>query len=181
MRVAQPCGPPPEVSDPMSIDFEPERQRYRVHWREAGRQRSRRFASRADAEAFAASPTAPTPARQTPAARAEPDGGGVYSYAIAAGTRWRFVFRQSDGSLTTRRGFPSRGAAVAARRTAIEQVRCSEARTSRETFSECWASVLEAKRPYLTAGTLQNYPTQGRKRLLPWFGELRLAALDEDR
>ena len=35
--------------------------------------------------------------------------------------------------------------------------------------------------PYVTAGTLQDYTTHGRKRLLPWFGELRLAAIDEDR
>ena len=33
----------------------------------------------------------------------------------------------------------------------------------------------------MTAGTLQEYATHGRKRRLPWFGELRLAALDEDR
>lgn len=39
----------------MSIDYEPERQRYRVRWREAGRQRSRRFTSRTAAEAFGAS------------------------------------------------------------------------------------------------------------------------------
>src|SRR5688572_22396892 len=150
----------------MSIDFEPERQRYRVRWREARRQRSRRFASRAEAESFAASLTAPTPAPPaTSAARSEPDGGGVYSYATAAGTRWRCVFRQSDGSLTTRRGFSSRGSAVAARRTAIEQVRRGEVRASRETFAEFWATVLEAKRPYVTAGTLQDYATQGRKRL----------------
>jgi integrase len=91
------------------------------------------------------------------------------------------VFRQSDGSLTTRRGFPSRSAAVAALRTAIEQVRRGEVRASRETFAEFWASVLEAKRPYVTGGTLQDYATQGRKRLLPWFGDLKLAAIDENR
>ena len=33
----------------------------------------------------------------------------------------------------------------------------------------------------MTAGTLQDYGTHGRKRLLPWFGELRLVAIDEDR
>ena len=38
-------------------------------------------------------------------------------------------------------------------------------------------SVLEAKRPYVTAVTLQDYATQGRKRLLPWFGDLRLVAI----
>jgi hypothetical protein len=53
-------------------------------------------------------------------------------------------------------------------RTAIEQVRRGEVRASRETFAEFWATVLEAKRPYVTAGTLQDYATQGRKRLLPW-------------
>jgi hypothetical protein len=114
-------------------------------------------------------------------ARSEPSGDGVYAYATGAGTRWRFVFRQSDGSLTTRRGFASRSAAVAARRTAVEQVRRGEVRASRETFAEFWNAVLEAKRPYVTAGTLQDYTTQGRKRLLPWFGALRLAAIDEDR
>ncbi len=30
-------------------------------------------------------------------------------------------------------------------------------------------------------GTLQDYVTHGRKRLLPWFGELPIAAIDEDR
>jgi hypothetical protein len=166
----------------MSIDFEPGRQRYRVRWREAGRQRSRRFAKRDAAEAFAASlePSAPSGPRPVPAPSA-PSGDGVYVYATAAGTRWRFVFRQSDGSLTTRRGFASRTSAVAARRTAIEQVRRGEVRASRETFAEFWAALLEDKRPYVTAGTLQDYATQGRKRLLPWFGGLRLAAIDEDR
>jgi len=108
------------------------------------------------------------------------DQGGVYAYDTAAGPRWRIVYRQSDGSPTTRRGFESRGAAVAARRAAVERVRRGEVRASRETFAEFWASVLEAKRPYVTAGTLQDYMTQGRKRLLPFFGELKLAAIDED-
>ena len=137
----------------MSIDFEPDRQRYRVRWREAGRQRSRRFVTRHEAEAFAASleRPAPSPPRAV-LARSEPSGDGVYAYATGAGTRWRFVFRQSDGSLTTRRGFASRRAAVAARRTAVGQVRRGEVRASRETFAEFWSAVLEAKRPYVTAG-----------------------------
>ncbi len=70
---------------------------------------------------------------------------------------------------------------MAARRSAVERVRRGEVRVSRETFAEFWASVLEAKRPYVTAGTLQDYATQGRKRLLPWFGDLKLATIDEDR
>jgi hypothetical protein len=148
----------------MSIDFEPERQRYRVRWREAGRQRSRRFVARDEAEDFAASITIPAPSvPRVMTASAAPNGDGVYAYGTAAGMRWRFVFRQSDGSLTTRLGFASRSAAVAARRTAIEQVLRGEVRASRETSAEFWEATLEVKRPYVTPGTLQDYATQGRK------------------
>ncbi|WP_028061485.1 tyrosine-type recombinase/integrase [Candidatus Solirubrobacter pratensis] len=54
-------------------------------------------------------------------------------------------------------------------------------RVTRATFSELWAQLLEAKRPYVTAGTLQDYATQGRKRLLPGFGDMAITAIDEDR
>jgi integrase len=64
---------------------------------------------------------------------------------------------------------------------AVEQVRRGEVRATSETFAEFWAKVLEAKRPYVTAGTLQDYRMHGEKRLLPWFGALKLAAVDEDR
>jgi hypothetical protein len=60
-------------------------------------------------------------------------------------------------------------------------VRCGDVRVNRDVFSDFWAALLEAKRPYITPGTLQDYTTHGRKRLLPWFGTLRLAAIDEDR
>jgi integrase len=112
---------------------------------------------------------------------AQAGGGGVYAYATTEGARWRFVFRQSDGRLTSRRGFTSRSAALAARAIAVEEVRRGDVHVTRDTFGEFWAKVLEAKRPYITAGTLQDYTTQGRKRLLPWFGELKLTAVDEDR
>jgi hypothetical protein len=39
---------------------------------------------------------------------------------------------------------------------------------SRATFAECWSKFLELKRPYVTPGTLWDYDTHGRKRLLPW-------------
>ena len=169
----------------MSVHFDRVRVRWIVRWRDNGRQRARRFADEAAALEFEASlrppPEVLEPARRTRLEAPVVDQGGVYGYETTAGTRWRFVFRQSDGSLTTRRGFESRGAAVAARRAAVERVRRGEVRASRERFAEFWASVLEAKRPYVTAATLQDYDTQGRKRLLPWFGHLRLAAIDEDR
>ena len=169
----------------MSVHFDRVRGRWIVRWRDNGRQRARRFVDEASARNFEAG-LRPPPAVAEIARVARLEGqvvdqGGVYGYETAAGTHWRFVFRQSDGSLTTRRGFESRGAAVTARRAAVEQVRRGEVRASRETFAEFWATVLEAKRPYVTAGTLQDYATQGRKRLLPWFGDLRLAAIDEDR
>jgi integrase len=164
----------------MSIDYEPARDRYRVRWRENGKQRSRRFRTLAEAEAFEASISAAAD-EPDPPPMTEPSGGGVYPYETSEGTRWRFVFRQSDGGLTTRRGFTSRTAATNARNAAIEEVRRGEVRVNRDVFSDFWAGLLEAKRPYITPGTLQDYTTHGRKRLLPWFGTLRLAAIDEDR
>ncbi|MDA0161252.1 site-specific integrase [Solirubrobacter ginsenosidimutans] len=164
----------------MSIDYEPSRDRYRVRWRKNGKQRSRRFATRDEAEGFEAS-LSPQPEEPEPPQSVEPSGGGVYPYETSDGRRWRFVFRQSDGGLTTRRGFTSRTAATTARGRAIEEVRRGEVRVNRDEFAVFWAALLEAKHPYITPGTLQDYTTHGRKRLLPWFGELRLAAIDEDR
>ena len=152
---------------PVSIDFEPGRRRYRVRWRENGSQRSRRFLSRADAEAFAASLQ---PVFEPPPIPplADPDGSGVYAYATTAGPRWRLLYRQSDGTLTTRRGFESRAAAVAARAAAVEAVRSGQLKVvSRATFAECWSKFLELKRPYVTAGTLQDYDTHGASGCCP--------------
>ena len=169
----------------MSVHYDRARGRWIVRWRDDGRQRARRFADEASAPAFEASLRPPPAVRARAVAQLEArvvDQGGVYAYETAAGTRWRFVFRQSDGSLTTRRGFDEprrrgrpRGAPPSRRSAAA---RC--ARRARPSASS-GRSVLEAKRPYVTAGTLQDYATHGRKRLLPWFGELRLAAIDEDR
>ncbi len=97
----------------MSVHFDRVRGRWIVRWRDNGRQRARRFADEASALDFEAS-LRPPPAvvEREAVARLEArvvDQGGVYGYETAAGPRWRFVFRQSDGSLTTRRGFESRG------------------------------------------------------------------------
>jgi hypothetical protein len=107
----------------MHIDYEQHRQRYRVRWREDSKYRIRRFKTLEEAERFATSMTEP-PAEPAPDEATEgPVGDGVYSYSTSAGRRWRFVFRQSDRSLTTRRGFTSRAAAQAARAAAVEEVR----------------------------------------------------------
>src|SRR5439155_20044011 len=83
-----------------------------------------------------------------------PMGDGIYPYETAAGQRWRFVFRQSDGSLTTRRGFTTRAGAAAGRRAAVEAVRRGESKISRETFGDFWARFLADRRPYVTPGTI---------------------------
>ena len=49
-------------------------------------------------------------ARRTDTAR-HGRSGGVYSYRTADGIRWRFVYRRSDGTQTTKRGFASEPAA----------------------------------------------------------------------
>ena len=128
----------------MSVHFDRVRGRWIVRWRDNGRQRARRFADEASALDFEAGlGPPPQEAQPTRTARLEArvvDQGGVYAYETTVGTRWRFVYRQSDGSPTTRRGFESRGAAVAARRAAVERVRRGEVRASRETFGEFWAA-----------------------------------------
>lgn len=44
--------------------------------------------------------------------------GGVYSYRALEGFRWRFVYRRSGGTQTTKRGFTSERATFGARRSA---------------------------------------------------------------
>jgi hypothetical protein len=61
----------------MSVHYEPERDRWVVRWRQAGKHRSRRFSHEAEARQFDASlrPSAP---------KVAPVGDGVYPYATRA-------------------------------------------------------------------------------------------------
>jgi integrase len=163
----------------MSIDFDPNRQRWRVRWREDGRQRSRRFRIREEAVAFEQQLAAdPRPA--TPPLPAEPAGGnGIYAYDTKEGVRYRFVFRQSDGTQSNRRGFTSRRAAATARRRLVESIERGEVKVGRETFGEFWTRFLEERRPYLTVGSMVDLETHGRKRLLPTFAASPIARVDE--
>jgi hypothetical protein len=103
--------------------------------------------------------------------------GCVYSYKIADGVRWRFVYRRSDGTQTTKRGFASERAAVAARHRLIEQVERGEVRHTKEPFSGYWERWLARRRPFLEAGTWTGYEISGRKRLVPAFGIRSLGEL----
>lgn len=154
---------------------------WEVRWRDAsGRRRARRFATEAAARAFdeALAEVSPT-ARRSDTAR-HGRSGGVYSYRTADGTRWRFVYRRSDGAQTTKRGFASERAARDARRRLIEQVERGEVRHTKETFADYWERWLGQRRPYLEPGTWSGYEIAGRKRLLPAFGPRSLGDLSVD-
>ena len=164
----------------MSIHFDPNRNRFVVRWKQDGCRRVQRFRSEADAIAFDASlrrPVPPAPiAAPVPTAAA---GDGIYAYDTKAGVRFRFVFRQSDGSLSSRRGFTSKRAAATARRRLLESIERGEIKVARETFGEFWTRLLEERRPYVTEGSMVDLETHGRKRLLPTFGATPIARLDE--
>lgn len=106
-------------------------------------------------------------------------GDGIYSYPTKAGPRWRFVFRQSDGRISSRRGFTSRRAAGDARRKLVESIDRGEVKVSRETLGEFWADMLEEKRRYMTAGSHQDFTNHGNKRLLPHLADVKISAIDE--
>jgi integrase len=106
--------------------------------------------------------------------------GGVYAYTTADGIRWRFVYRRSDGTQTSKRGLSSERAARDAHRRQVEQVERGEVRHTRETFGDYWHRWLGRRRPYLEPGTWADYEIHGRKRLLPAFATQSLGALSVD-
>jgi hypothetical protein len=164
----------------MSIHYDASRDRFVVRWRQDGRRRVRRFRLETDAIAFDSSlrrPLRPTPtAASIPSAAA---GDGIYAYETRAGIRFRFVFRQSDETLSTPRGFTSRRAAAIARRRLVESIERGEVTVARETFETFWLRLLEEKRPYMTKGSAEDFQAHGRKRLLPSLGAVPLARVDE--
>ena len=167
----------------MSIHFDASRGRFVVRWKQDGRRRVRRFRSEADAIAFEASllrPARPTPTAPPAPATAPPETGSMRT-RHAGGTRYRFVFRQSDGTLSTRPGFTSRRAAATARRRLVESIERGEVKVARETFETFWLRLLEERRPYMTKGSAEDFQTHGRKRLLPGLGAIPLARVDEQR
>ena len=154
---------------------------WEVRWRDgSGRQRARRFASEEAARAFDEALAEVSPAARRPETARHGRSGGVYSYRTAEGVRWRFVFRRSDGTQTSKRGFTSERAARSARRRLIEQVERGEVRHVKETFGAYWERWLARRRPYLEVGTWAGYEIAGRKRLVPAFGPRPLGDLSVD-
>jgi hypothetical protein len=64
--------------------------------------------------------------------------GSIYSYETAEGTRWRFVFRDSRGRQSSRRGFTSRREAQRERERLLGKVHRGEVRASREDLAGFW-------------------------------------------
>jgi len=153
---------------------------WEVRWREAtGRHRAKRFADEQTAKAFdQAIKTLEVQERSTGRRRRA---GGVYPYKTGAGTRWRYVVRRSDGSMTSKRGFTSEAAARDGRSRAVEQVVRREAVHMTETFGEFWTRWLARRKPYLETGTYGAYERDGRLRLLPTLADVPFARLDVER
>jgi integrase len=151
---------------------------WEVRWRDAaGRQRARRFATEDLARTFDEAIAEVSPAARRADSARHGRSGGVYAYQTTTAVRWRFVYRRSDGTQTTKRGFASERAARDARRRLIEQVERGEVRHTRETFSDYWMQWLTRRRPYLEPGTWSGYEIAGRKRLIPAFGSRPLGDL----
>ncbi len=112
---------------------------WEVRWRDvSGRQRARRFSSEDAARAFDEAIAEVSPAARRADTAKHGRSGGVYSYETGDGARWRFVYRRSDGTQTTKRGFSSERAAQDARRRLIEQVERGEVRHTTQTFGRYW-------------------------------------------
>lgn len=154
---------------------------WEVRWRDAtGRRRARRFASEDAARAFDEALSEVSPAARRADTACHGRNGGVYAYRTTDGVRWRFVYRRSDGTQTSKRGFASERAAREARRRLIERVERGEVRHTKETFGGYWARWLSRRRPYLEPGTWAGYEIDGRKRLVPAFGNRSLGELSVD-
>ena len=100
---------------------------------------------------------------------------GVYSYATKVGVRWRIAVKQPDGSVTTRRGYPTHEAGDSAR----DRLTRTRHLRGDTTFACFWRRWLAEKQPYLTEGSLEDLETHGRKRLLPHLAHVPVATISE--
>jgi integrase len=87
------------------------------------------------------------------------------------------VARRSDGTQTSRRGFTSPRAAREACRRFVEQIDRGEIRHTKQTFAGWWDGWLAHRKPYLEPNAWRAYEVDGRKRVLPAFGDVRLDKL----
>jgi integrase len=152
---------------------------WEVRWRDStGRQRSRRFKTEETAKEFDESIHDHELSERRRETR-HGQSGGIYPYETASGTRWRYVARRSDGSQTSKRGFPSEKAARDARRRLVEKHERGELRHSKHTFGSWWQQWLPQRKAHIEPGSWANYEIHGRKRLLPVLQSIPLERVDE--
>lgn len=163
----------------MSVRFD--RGGWEVRWRDgSGRKRAKRFKDEGAAQAFDEALGEVTPAERRADTAVHGSQGNVYPYSTAQGTRWRFVARRSDGKQTSKRGFTSPRAAREACRRFVEQIDRGEVRHTKQTFGGWWDGWLKHRKPYLEPNAWRAYEVDGRKRLVPAFGDVRLDKLSTE-
>jgi integrase len=160
----------------MSVRFD--RGGWEVRWLDgSGRKRAKRFKDEQAARAFDEALGEVGPAERRADTAVHGSQGGVYPYRTAQGTRWRYVVRRSDGKQTSKRGFTSPRAAREACRRLVAQIDRGEVRHTTQTFASWWDGWLQHRKPYLEPNAWRAYEVDGRKRLVPAFGDVRLDKL----
>jgi integrase len=103
---------------------------------------------------------------------------GVYPYTLVDGTvRFYVMYRTSNGVMRKRRGFVSEREAVRWRTQTLAAVYRGEVVAVRGTFTERFDAWLEEHRPRIEPGTYRDYRVHGEKRLKPFFGAIKPAAV----
>jgi integrase len=160
----------------MSVRFD--RGGWEVRWLDgSGRKRAKRFKDEQAARAFDEALGEVGPAERRADTAVHGSQGGVYPYRTTQGTRWRYVVRRNDGKQTSKRGFTSPRAAREACRRLVEQIDRGEVRHTKQTFASWWDGWLKHRKPYLEPNAWRAYEVDGRKRLVPAFGDTRLDKL----
>ncbi len=175
----------------MSVQFDSSRQRWVVRWYHDGRQRTRRFADEPAARTFDEqqrnAKAAVRDARSAELAGelgrlvarvetlerrlpADVQARGVSAYATKQGVRWRVAVPRANGRVSTRRGYETHAAALAARARVMD----TQSLGADASFARYWREWLAERRPYLTDGALEDLETHGRKRLLPHLAHQRI-------
>lgn len=103
---------------------------------------------------------------------------GVYPYPAAGGrTLYRTLYTDSNGRQRQKRGFSSPSAAAKFRARMQVRAERGELRITRETFTEHFDAWLKGHHR-ASKGTRDGYRAAGERRLKPFFGPMRLSAID---
>jgi hypothetical protein len=103
---------------------------------------------------------------------------GVYPYPAAGGrTLYRTLYTDSNGRQRQKRGFTSPSAAAKFRARMQVRAERGELRITRETFGEHFDAWLKGHH-HASKSTRAGYRAAGERRLKPFFGPMRVSAID---